>query len=341
MLLDEFQRLTQSQGVRRVGQQYYGVWQSYPYSAVVTPSGRGTVAFSFRLGATLESVAFKQLRRQMPKCAVLLAAGGSTYRLTINGKPFDKGDEALASILDTLARGLRESGVTAGELCPICHRGGCDALADLGGYGAVHYACAANRTADAAAEAQRSLRSGSYVTGFIGAFLGGLVACIPTILAYYAGWLVGYLYALIPLGAYYGYKLFHGRMNRGAFICTCIASVIHLFSMEQVIFYIEFVKAFDLWPSIFDTIWLYFQLLTPADMLKDMWMSAIFMLLGLWISWDRIRRNAYTDLHGASSVMETLSYLPGREPQTAAEPLEEADGPVIQAVEFSAPEQPL
>ena len=98
---------------------------------------------------------------------------------------------------------------------------------------------------------------------------------------------------------------------------------------------------FDLWPSIFDTIWLYFQLLTPADMLKDMWMSAIFMLLGLWISWDRIRRNAYTDLHGASSVMETLSYLPGREPQTAAEPLEEADGPVIQAVEFSAPEQPL
>lgn len=202
MLLDEFQRLTQSQGVRRVGRQYYGVWQSYPYSAVVTPSGRGAVTFSFRLGGTLESGAFKQLRRQMPKCAVLLAAGGSTYRLTVNGKPFNKGDEALASILDTFVRGLRESGVTAGDLYPICHRGGCDALADLGGYSAVHYACAANRTADAAAEAQRSLQSGSYVTGFIGAFLGGLVACIPTILAYYAGWLVGYLYALIPLGAY-------------------------------------------------------------------------------------------------------------------------------------------
>lgn len=202
MLLDEFQRLTQSQGVRRVGRQYYGVWQSYPYSAVVTPSGRGAVTFSFRLGGTLESGAFKQLRRQMPKCAVLLAAGGSTYRLTVNGKPFNKGDEALASILDTFVRCLRESGVTAGDLCPICHRGGCDALADLGGYSAVHYTCAANRTADAAAEAQRSLQSGSHVTGFIGAFLGGLVACIPTILAYYAGWLVGYLYALIPLGAY-------------------------------------------------------------------------------------------------------------------------------------------
>lgn len=73
MLLDEFQRLTQSQGVRRVGRQYYGVWQSYPYSAVVTPSGRGAVTFFFRLGGTLESGAFKQLRQQMPKCAVLLA----------------------------------------------------------------------------------------------------------------------------------------------------------------------------------------------------------------------------------------------------------------------------
>ncbi len=325
MLMDEFQRLAQSQDFRRAGGRYYGVWQGFPVSAAAAPSGRGSVTFSFRLAATLETGALKQLRGQMPRCASVLAVGGSTYQVSVQGKRFDREDCSLSGILDTFTRGLREAGILPSDVCPICRRSGCDAWADFGGYGAIHRACAESRTADAAHEAKRALQTGSYVTGLIGALLGGLVACIPTILAYYAGWLVAYLYALIPLGAYYGYRLLHGRMNHGAFVCTCIASVVHLFSMEQMIFYIYLVQEFEIWPSIFDSMRLYFSIATPSMMLQDMWMSAVFMALGLWISWGRIRRNAYTDIAGASSVLETLADMPGRgaaaeEPQTEAEP---------------------
>ncbi len=307
-LLDEFQSILSRSGAHLVGQQYYGVWEGYPFSACIQQLKEpGVVLFHFRLTASLETALFKELRKSLPKGCQLTAAGGSQYRLLCSGRPLHKTDATLSSVLSTLARGFQNGGIAPSDLCPICHQTDCDAYADVGGYTAVHRACVEAMAEDVRSQAETAAHSGSYITGFIGALLGGLVASLPTIVAGYAGWLVAYLYALIPLGAYYGYKLFRGRMNHGVFLCTCIASVIHLFTIEQVTFYIAVHQAFDIWPSVVDSFRFYWEIMTPGDIVASMAMSVVFMGLGLWISWGQIRRNAYTDIRSANTVHSTLT----------------------------------
>lgn len=307
VLLEDFQLVLSRSGGRAVGSRYYGVWDRYPFSAQVSRTREpGVVSFEFRLNASLENALFRELKKSLPKGCRLLAAGGSTYRMACSGRPLRECDLSLGSILSALTRAFQSAGISPSDVCPVCRQTGCDAYADVGGYTAVHRACVEGMAESTRARAETALRSGSYVTGFIGALIGGLVACIPTLLAYYAGWMVAYLYALIPLGAYYGYKLFRGRMSGGAFVCTCIVSVLHLFTMEQIIFYFYVHNYYNIWPSIFATFSMYWDIMSFGDVLADMGMSAVFMALGLWISWGRIRRTAYTDAVSAVSARSTL-----------------------------------
>ena len=82
--------------------------------------------------------------------------------------------------------------------------------------------------------------------------------------------------------------------------------------MEQVIFYFFVHSYYDIWPSILDTIALYREIMSIGDIISDMWMSVLFMLLGLWISWGQIRRTAYSDIGSANSVRSTLMYKDDR-----------------------------
>jgi len=307
VLLEELQGVLSRSGAYQVGERYYGIWQDYPFSLHIDRIKEpGGVTFDFRLPATLEGGLFKEMKKSLPKGCQWTAAGGSRYRLACAGGPLKKADTTLSSVLSQLTRGLRAAGVAPTDVCPLCHRAGTDAYADVGGYTAVHRACVDQTAMNTREQAENALHSGNYVTGLIGAVIGGLVACIPTVIVWFMGYLVGWLYALVPLGAYYGYKLFKGRMNRGAFVCTCIASVIHLFTIEQLIFYFMIHQEWDIWPSIFDTFALYWSFMSISDAFSDMAMSIVFMVIGLWISWDIIRRNAYTDLGMANEVKNTL-----------------------------------
>lgn len=59
-------------------------------------------------------------------------------------------------------------------------------------------------------------KKGSYITGTIGAILGGLVGAIPWILTYsFANMIVAALAVFIVGGAYLGYKIFKGRIGKG------------------------------------------------------------------------------------------------------------------------------
>ncbi len=313
ILLEEFQAVFRQAGGRLVGEGYYGVWDGFPFSAhIENVREPGSVSFYFRLPATLEKGLFKELKKSLPRGCRLLAAPNSSYRLLCEGRPLRRCEQSLSGILNSVTGGLRRAGVVPSDVCPICRQGGCNAYADVSGYTAVHSFCVESMVEDRRTKAERSLVSGSYAAGFVGALLGGFLACIPSLLAYWAGWLVGYLYALIPLGAYFGYKLFRGKMNRGAFVCTCIVSILHLFTMEQVIFYFFVHSYYDIWPSILDTIALYREIMSVGDIISDMWMSVLFMLLGLWISWGQIRRTAYSDIGSANSVRSTLMYKDDR-----------------------------
>lgn len=68
---------------------------------------------------------------------------------------------------------------------------------------------------------------GSYVTGIIGAVIGGVIATIPWVLAYvYGGMMLSILAALIAAGEFYGYKLLKGRINKSLPIIIMIIALI-------------------------------------------------------------------------------------------------------------------
>ena len=62
---------------------------------------------------------------------------------------------------------------------------------------------------------EKKKAKGSYITGIIGAVIGGIIATIPWILVYvYGQMMFSILAALIAFGEYYGYKMARGKVNK-------------------------------------------------------------------------------------------------------------------------------
>ena len=62
---------------------------------------------------------------------------------------------------------------------------------------------------------EKKKAKGSYITGIIGAVMGGIIATIPWILVYvYGQMMFSILAALIAFGEYYGYKIARGKVNK-------------------------------------------------------------------------------------------------------------------------------
>ena len=58
-------------------------------------------------------------------------------------------------------------------------------------------------------------KEGSYLTGIIGAIIGGAIATIPWVLAYvYGNVMLSLLAVLIGAGEFYGYKIFRGKIDK-------------------------------------------------------------------------------------------------------------------------------
>ena len=79
-------------------------------------------------------------------------------------------------------------------------------------------------------------KKGSYITGTIGAILGGLVAAIPWILTYtFANMIVAALAIIIAGGAFLGYKIFKGKIGKAFPVIITIVSLLVVTIVTTVI----------------------------------------------------------------------------------------------------------
>lgn len=79
-------------------------------------------------------------------------------------------------------------------------------------------------------------KKGSYITGTIGAILGGLVASIPWILTYtFANMIVAALAIIIAGGAFLGYKIFKGKIGKAFPVIITIVSLLVVTVVTTVI----------------------------------------------------------------------------------------------------------
>ena len=123
-------------------------------------------------------------------------------------------------------------GISFGTVCPYCGRTDTDAVmycehrgAIPAGYRAVHTECA-NSLRNAANEAKVN-DEGNYFTGIIGAIIGMILGVVLNVAVIFGTERIyAMLCALIPLGAFFGYKLLKGRMNSFAIVISIICAVL-------------------------------------------------------------------------------------------------------------------
>jgi len=299
----------QSKGYHCVGDNAaFGAHRGYPFVAVFKAARQGAITVSMTVEGKVDGKLLKAIRADLPKgCVSQPPRNQGTVAFTVQQKDADP-TPLFEQVLDTVATHFREAGLTPSDTCPVCHQPGCDGLAFLNGvYVPVHQACVQNTTQAVALKAQKNQATGNYFTGFLGALLGGLVGTIPNVIA--AVWLeriFAILYALIPLGAYYGYKLFKGKMNKAALVSAIVSSVINLFMVEYINQYVwlclDFEELFDL--GLYTQV--FFMVLREGELTAGLLQGALFLALGLWFSWSQISHTGHQDVQSAATVQATV-----------------------------------
>lgn len=185
--------------------------------------------------------------------------GANGCTVTVNVK-VGKSTEAPAAVDAVFAAANaavdagRRVGVGFAAVCPYCGRTDTGAVmyceqrgAIPAGYRAVHTECASS-IRNAANEAKVN-DEGNYFTGIIGAIIGALLGVAVNIAVIFGTEKIyAMLCALIPLGAFFGYKLLKGRMNSFAIvisiICSALGAVALTFGVDIADFMINYDFAF-------------------------------------------------------------------------------------------------
>lgn len=301
----EWEGYAAGRGYRCVGGVTVGVYNGYPFQGTLRTGKIDVMTVVFRVAKAPKGNLVRGVKKELPQGGGLVA-DTDRVTLTCSGREGDliRNFESSMRVVTDM---LREASVSVPDVCPLCRKKDCDALALVNGYVPVHRACCQQGAYDTVTKAELNQIQGSYVTGLVGALLGAFVGSIPSILTiWFLERIWALLYALIPLCAYWGYKLLRGKRTQGSVVLVIIASVLALFAMEQVYFYMLIVDNWGIWPSIFATIPFYFELMSPGEIASDMAMSFLFLALGIWIVSRQINTTSQDEVADASLRMESL-----------------------------------
>lgn len=305
MTQEMLQGFALSRGCRWANDVMVGSYRGYPFTTRLKEKNISVLSTGFTISGRLPGKVGRRLKKELPpRCSLTWSPA-----LTLICSGQDDGLlETYTSAMETVTTALHEAGISVPDQCPFCRKPGCDSLALVGGgYVPVHKACCEERSYSTVTNAEINAKQGSYATGLIGALLGGIAAVLPSL---FTIWFLERIYAvlffLIPLGAYYGYRLFRGRMNRAAGVITILISLLMPFALEQLVFYLTVATTFGIVPSILDTTALYFQYYTPGDMALSLAMPYLFLVFGLFVTFRQITRTARHEVVDASAAMESL-----------------------------------
>ena len=255
----EFQELMRPLGFQTGENLALGSWEGWPVQVKCQRYyGICDLTVETALSRRVESAQAKVIQREIKQHKGCSAVIGVNAVMTVQDrKKYGSLEQRFTEVMNALVQGLREAGATPPVVCPLCKGAGCDSMALISdNFVPTHRACVEQMVQGTRRQAEQQTASGNYVTGLIGALLGGLVGTLPNILAaLLLHRVIAILYALIPIFAYYGYKLLKGKMNKGAFVCTLLSSAVNLFVMQYLYVYVIFVQRMG-------------QMLSPGDALS-------------------------------------------------------------------------
>lgn len=156
-------------------------------------------------------------------------------------------------------------------------------------------------------------KQGSYVTGIVGAVIGGLIATIPWVLAYvYGGMMLSILATLIAAGEFYGYKICKGKVSKALPIILMILAIIIVSVATLVIIPGALIQKEGINVSVQNIQRLYENKEFSTALMGDFAISVIFTILGASIITANIKKQIQNsdgediklDLNNSKEVME-------------------------------------
>lgn len=295
------------------------LFERYPVIATVKRLNK-SIQIQFRIStdATTPGAArreLKKLLRTILKSSATVSSTGESLSILAFVKALNDTPEMLNNALLETVRTLEANGIAPRQACAICKQETCDSLAlykDC--FAPVHRSCIKGAIENDAKEINRNLQSGSYFTGIIGALLGVIVGIIPNLLSiWFLHYVIAYLFALIPICGYYGYKMLGGKMNISALVITLVLSVAGVYFMQILRLVMEVMKEYYttfIWAFGASFKYVFSDIGVLLDLTRDSLLEFLFLGLGIFIAWRTIRRTNADDEFRVKTMEDTIVPYP-------------------------------
>ena len=319
-------------GFETAGQVCFGTWNGY---AILLPQGLGSSVFA-NVAVDLPSVSRAE-RKALD--ASVKEKGLKGLKLSTLTKvaasftiAFGKGEDVpgfLRAALDALTASLRACGLAPADRCAVTGAPRPDSLCLVAMNGAASYrpVCAAairDNEAKTREAAEENKENGSYLLGFVGALIGMLVGVALNVLGIvFTERIYALLFALVPLAAMFGYKLFKGKMSKGSIIIVillCLLGVLLIPLFELVVYLVrdEGVALGDAFSRAL------FYMMDPSSLSEisgELLKRLLFMALGIWIAWKYMSTSTNSSqVSGAAAQAATLRPNPRYAQSAETEP---------------------
>ncbi|MCL2367603.1 MAG: hypothetical protein FWC72_01260 [Oscillospiraceae bacterium] len=312
-------------GFRQVGDEKnpvgFGTLFGYPVEATAPRNGRLTLIFTAAEPPKRKAV--KQLGKLVSEDTELRGAvtvvqatenvtHPNTFLVTLSSKDETAARDLYARLLSRLEGALQGlEGITAPENCIICAQGSADTLAKYdGAVNKTHMACLQRWKNEATETFENKAQNPGTLLGIVGGLIGGVVGAVPALIAlgifHYFVWV---LFALIPLGVFYGWKLLRGKLSR----ITTIFTIFYSIAVSIVVWVgaeTMMARAEGIYFSLFDTFEFIFSLIRYAPelfaeaFLRNALMALGAAVVGIWISWRQITRTDQAALVETQAIVD-------------------------------------
>ena len=302
MTKDELFRMMADRHMRPVNGNLMGVVEDCPI--VLGPNGRTGIRIIFGL----EKQDWKEKHGALKEAFTGL--GGVVWNngvLIANIRTSGMTDVYNGAVVPAV-RAFKKSGAFTGDRCAVCNGSGCDMAAPIRGAARpVHSRCLDGAVSAASQRQGENDSKGSYVTGIIGGILGMIVGTIPSFLVILLTQRIyALLFALVPLLAYYGYRLMGGRMNRAALLVSVVMAIVGVYFLEFALmtyalsdeYGLSIAEAIRTMPIYLEDPQVWLEVTTGAVM------EFIFAGIGILIVWGQISRTAAGDVADAKALRE-------------------------------------
>lgn len=302
MKTNEFKQFASELGLDAYGAAFCGVVDGWPLTLI----NNNVSYIQLVVDRKRDSALAKQIDSTLKTWGGKISSWNGEI-MTISAPAKKKMQGSDADYVRLCAQTLSHNGLRTPDVCPFCGAGNCDATALTNkGYRPVHYRCLQNEATKAQSKAETNRENGSYLLGFIGALIGMLVGTIPTFLTVvFMQREYSLLFALIPICAYFGYKLFRGKMDKAALVISILMAILGVFILNFEFIVFSMMKEYG--ASFSEAMSVMPQLLADGSVWSELAAGSLqeflFSALGVLIAWRLISGTAAGTAASAETVL--------------------------------------